>query len=99
MGKKKKLIPVGVGYYTKDQWTILKSLATDPERLEDTYEEWLKVLEKSIKNFEEGGIAPIPVEIDVLELNTWCMQQNIPLDGQARARFVSYVIKESANKK
>ena len=98
MGKKKKLIPVGVGYYKKEQWTILKSIAADPERLEETYEEWLEVLKKSVENFKKAGLAAIPIEIDVLELNNWCMQKGIPLDGPARAQFITHKTQELGKK-
>ncbi|MCF7792054.1 MAG: hypothetical protein K9M56_08665 [Victivallales bacterium] len=89
MGKKKKLIPVGVGYYKKEQWEILKSLVSDPEIIEDTYDEWLQILKDSVIKLEKTGIAPIPIEVDVLEMNSWCIKKNIPFDGSARAQYIT----------
>ncbi len=89
MSKKRKLIPVGIGYYKKEQWEILKSLVTDLETIEDTYEEWLQLLKESVTKLEKEGIAVIPIDVDALELNSWCIKRGIPLDGQARAEYIS----------
>lgn len=85
---------IGIAWYRELQWPLLKQLADDPEIIEDTYAEWLKVAEESLATLENEGLTVVKIDIDLPELVEWCKQQNQPNDSGARASFVSQKLQE-----
>ena len=83
----------GVGWYSSTEWQKLREVAADPERLENTYDEWLAVLDQAWKKMEASGITLVEVPVDVSELTNWCRERNMPIDGKARAQYVVEVMK------
>ena len=86
----------GVAWYSSTQWQQLREVAADPDRLENTYQEWLVVADQAWKKIEASGIALVKVPVDVSELTDWCRERNIPIDGKARAQYVVEVMKRGA---
>ena len=41
-GKPESPMVIGIGWYDRAQWTKLKQVAADAEKLDDTYEDWLR---------------------------------------------------------
>ncbi len=80
---------IGIAWYRPEQWSRLLNIAADRESLEDTYEEWLADATRVAFDLAQRGFAVRPVEVDVVELARWCKQQGCPLNGEARARFVT----------
>lgn len=39
---------MGVVWYTEEDWGLVKAAATDPERFEQTYAEWVAMVTKAI---------------------------------------------------
>jgi hypothetical protein len=83
------MIVTGVAYYTKEAYAQLLQDAGDRIKLCDTYEEWLQVYERSIKNMRKEGIETHPYVMDMMELKAWCKAHRLPNTGKSRARFVS----------
>jgi hypothetical protein len=79
----------GIAWYRADQWEQLRALSADKDKLHDTYEEWLAEATAKVRDLARLGVATQPVHVDVNELALWCKQQGCPLDGAARARFVT----------
>ena len=46
----KEKIIVGLGWWQEKQWELLKEISQDRENLEDTYEEWRKMLVRLFVN-------------------------------------------------
>ena len=80
---------VGVGWYRPEQWSLLRAIAADPERLEDSYDEWVAMATKSMQDLAAKGVPTIKVDVEVRELVAWCQQRQLELDGKARASFVA----------
>jgi hypothetical protein len=80
---------VGIAWYRPEQWARLRALSTDPEALEDTFEEWVRLAEEKMEGLLQSGIMAKRISIDVEELNAWCIAQHLPMNGEARARFVA----------
>jgi hypothetical protein len=78
---------VGVAWYDVEQWGKLKAVAVDPERLEDTYDEWVRMADRAMKDLVTAGLAPQPIHVHVEELVLWCQSQGRPVNGAARAAF------------
>ena len=81
---------VGVGWYTVDQWTMLKLMADDPSSLDSTYEQWQAGAERALQRLNrEPGIRAVKVAVDVQLLREWCRNKGKRLDGEARAVFIA----------
>ena len=63
----KKLI-IGVGWYNKERWDLLRKNSEDVNELESTYYEWVANANDTIKKFLISGYVIKKIEIDVNEL-------------------------------
>ena len=82
-------LAVGVGWYTEDNWTKVKTAATDPDRFEETYQEWIEMAEKALREIRLAGVNAEKVLINSEELLAWCIAHNKANDAASRAEFVS----------
>ena len=87
----------GVAWYRREQWTLLKSVSIDADKLEYSYDEWLEYAEKAFRDMVKE-INVMKIDVDVEELIEWCQKGGIPVDSSARARFVSIKVLESQKK-
>src|SRR5216117_2311044 len=79
----------GVAWFDREQWQRLRQVATDPERLEDSYEAWVAMAERAIRDLEATGMLIERVPVDTEELIAWCNDQGRPIDSSARAEFAA----------
>jgi len=92
-------VVIGVAWYRPEQWGLLRSLAADAEKLEETYAEWLAIATKAVADMQSKGIAMRKVDVNVRELATWCQARGRPLNAGSRATFVSEKVELSAKRK
>jgi len=85
---RKSEVVAGIAWFRANQWQLLRSLATDAD-LEETHEEWVKIVEKTIDDFARQRVLAQKVDVDVNELQAWCSAQNRPLDSSARAAYAA----------
>lgn len=86
---KEKDLYVACAWYRKEQWEMLRAASVDRDDLEEFYEEWLITAERHFRNYKANGINIVKVDIDVGSLIDWCREENLPVSGEARARFAS----------
>jgi hypothetical protein len=79
----------GIAWYRRDEWTRLRELAADADKLDEAYEDWLAGAQKTIVQMTAAGIRVRRVDIDLDELVRWCRHEGRPLDGAARASFAA----------
>lgn len=91
--KTKKQI-IGVGWYKKEQWKLLRENSKDVKQLEDTYYEWVANANDSIKKLSNSDYHIEKIEIDANELIEWCKKEKCALNGESRAKFISLKTKE-----
>ncbi len=80
---------VGVAWYRRDQWQKLLSASVDNEDLEETFGEWAKAAENTIRELRVRGQRIEKVDVDVDSILKWCQEKRLPFDSKARARFVA----------
>jgi hypothetical protein len=80
---------VGVAWYSADQWADVRASATDAERFESSYSEWLKMAEDALRDLELAGMTPVKVLVKASELAAWCLVHGKPNNAGARAQFTS----------
>ncbi len=85
---------IGVAWYRPEQWEIMRNVAVDGDKLEDTYAEWLMDAERVVKQLQQGGLRVIKVDIEVADLMLWCESQQIPLDGKARSNYAAFKVQQ-----
>jgi len=81
--------PVAIAWYTRGAWLRAKRLSADPERLEDTYEAWLRAAAAACADLAGLGLEVVRVQVDVDDLARWCRCRQLPVDEEARARFTA----------
>jgi hypothetical protein len=80
---------VGVAWYRPEQWQRLREISVDRDELEDTHQEWVRDTEKAIRELNRNGIQCVKVTVEVEQLLSWCQSQNLPVNGEARSRYVA----------
>ncbi len=85
--QKQARIAIGIAWYRKDQWDLLRILSADGADIEQTYEEWEAVAITRTEEMELAGAVVSRVDMDIREVAAWCRRKGVPLDGDARARY------------
>jgi hypothetical protein len=57
--------------------------------LEESYDEWVAMAEKAIRELEASGMIIERVPVNTTDLIAWCSEQGRPIDGSARAEFAA----------
>jgi len=84
----------GICWYSAEQWGRLREVASDPGELEETHEEWLAMMKRSLRRFQEAGIPYQLVDIDVEELVSWCKRKRKPINGSSRAEYATLLLQQ-----
>jgi hypothetical protein len=83
---------VGVAWYTREQWAAVRAVATDPNKLEDTYEAWVAMAERALQELAQTGLRLEKVMIDSQALRAWCQREGRPVYAAARAVFAAKLL-------
>jgi hypothetical protein len=78
---------IAMAWYRPEQWTLLRAVSADGERLEATYEEWLSFASGQLRDLEAHGLQVEKIDVEVAALVRWCNSQGRPVDGEARAEY------------
>ena len=88
-------VKVGVTWYTEDQWHLVRAAATDAERFEETYADWVIMAKESTKDMLAAGIVTERVPVIASELLAWCLAHGKENNAAARSEFVSQLLSRS----
>jgi len=80
---------LGIGWYRKEQWDYLRSIAPDRDALEPTWEEWAEFAENKVIELMKAGQQIQKVPVDIGELERWCRSRNRPCDAFARTEYIT----------
>ncbi len=86
-------INLGVAWYRKDEWQLLRSTAADREMIEETYEEWLECAEKGLKKLKKQGLRPVKIDFNVDEFNDWCKTEDRIPDSDSRSFYAADLLR------
>jgi hypothetical protein len=87
------MLVTGIAWYRREQWPQLRAAAVDENELEKTYDEWLAVANRTLRDLKAHGIFARKVDVDVNELLAWCRRHTKFVDGNARSEFVADKLK------
>jgi hypothetical protein len=82
-------VVLGVAWYSPAEWERLREAVPDPERLENSYEEWEGMALSALAQLEEAGITPERVPVEAEQLLAWCRDSDREPDSAARAQFAA----------
>src|SRR5262245_56037481 len=80
---------LAVAWYRESQWPRLRALAADTANLDATFAGWRSTAERMCAQMEALGYRVDRIEVDVELLWAWCCAHERPLDGAARAEYVT----------
>lgn len=80
--------PIGMAWYRPEQWTLLREISVDREKMSETWSEWEATASAKLAELRERGVDIRKVDVDVRELQAWCERRHRPIDGAARSEFV-----------
>lgn len=80
-------IAVGIGFFRREDWEQFIVSADDRENLEDTYDEWLVVFRRAVKDMRATGIKPRKVIFTLDELLDYCQKKGLKNNAEARSEF------------
>ena len=78
----------GVAWYREADWPRIKELFPDADQLHESYAEWLKFAEESVKRLARTGATVEPVVIDIDDFLGWCLVHDRLCDAKARTEYV-----------
>ena len=86
---------VGIAWYGPDQWQHLLDVSVDRNDLEATYAEWEQDAERALKQLRQGGLEVVKVHVKIEDLLDWCLEQNVPVNANARSRYMAYKLQKN----
>ncbi|WP_407530665.1 hypothetical protein [Methylobacterium oryzisoli] len=86
---------VGMAWYRPEDYTRLRELMQDADRLPDSYDAWRISAEQVEREVTRSGMAVIRVLITPEEFVAWCKERGVQADATARSRFASESVARS----
>ena len=89
---------IGIAWYKKEQWFILRQVIENPNDIENTYEEWLNNAINLKKTLIDSGLTVEEVEIDIQDVISWCNKDNKTINSKNITEYVVFkLMKKNAN--
>lgn len=89
-----KTTVTGFAWFDKEQWERLTQVAADKAALDESFEEWERNATRTLRDLERQGHRIERVHIKIDELASWCKEKGMPLNGKARAEYVTFLLRK-----
>lgn len=99
MKRSSEMKKVGIGWYSKNEWFKLCTVAADADRLEKSYEEWLEVFHKGCAELTRAGIIAVKVPVHVQDLLDWCSRKGLAVNSEARSLYIAEQLRNQPEEK
>jgi hypothetical protein len=88
MSHNRRIDATGIAWYSRENYVRCLSLFDDGEQLPDTYDDWLKKANETVRQLTLAGQHVIKAEIDPNTFPAWCKAHGFKrIDAQARSYF------------
>ncbi|MEA3412470.1 MAG: hypothetical protein U9R74_13160 [Pseudomonadota bacterium] len=94
---KNDTVNIGVCWYKEEQWERLKEIVSDPDNIEETYQQWRKDAEKTLTELKANRVDIKKVSVDTEEMLIWANEHGRPLDGEARSEYAAHILQGREN--
>jgi len=85
---------IGIAWYKKEQWFILRQEVENPNDIENTYEEWLNNAINLKKTLMDSGLTVEEVDIDIQDVISWCKKGNKTINSNSISEYVAFKLME-----
>ncbi len=92
MKPKRRLRNVGIVWYTEEELGKMKNISVDSELLENSFQEWKEMAEKTFADMKSTGIIGEKVSIKTEEFSIWCKIHSVLVDSSSRSKYVSEIM-------
>jgi hypothetical protein len=82
-------IKLAVAWYSEPAWHRLKTLVSDPDELDESYEEWLEAANDFMQQMKSRGETVEKVNVDPDTFIEWCRLLGKQPDRAARAEYAT----------
>jgi hypothetical protein len=89
---------VALCWYQPEEWTKLKQNAADAEILDDTYKDWKKNANDTIRLIREAGRQVQKINIKIDDLEAWCKAEDKDNNSAARTLYAIAIAEQRNNK-
>ena len=79
---------VGIAWYQQAQWNRLRQLDSNPEALEERYEDWLASANRTVATLRGEGLIVEQIPIDVEVAAKWATKRGLRFNGESRSSYV-----------
>ena len=86
---------VGMAWYEADDYSRLRAMMQDADRLPARHEGWLISAEQLEREVARSGVAVVRVRLTPDAFLAWCEARELPADGAARARYASEAVAQA----
>ncbi len=90
-----KDMAIGIGFYRREQWKLLRETSVDAHLLEESYDDWIEVVDSAVTKISDQGLEPRLIEVDLNDLLAYCKRHGIPNNAEARAKFISKITSQT----
>jgi hypothetical protein len=84
-----KVSVVGVIWYRREDYSRVIDMCEDSNRLPVSYDQWLNIAERALKDYEEAGFFVIRAVIDPDTFPEWCYANGLNINSIARIEFTN----------
>lgn len=82
----------GITWLDRSEWQKMRTVASDFSALMLTYEEWVLMTTRAIKDLEKSGKRVKKVPITAEGFAAWCAENGKEKNSAARSEYVSFVL-------
>lgn len=79
---------ISISEYRQEDYQRIRELSVDRDEMHETWKEWEAGKKKGVKKFKKMGVRLVDVLVLPDELEKYCQERNVPIDGKARSQFV-----------
>jgi hypothetical protein len=80
---------IGVSWYRKDDYDVLRGLFEDGHNLPLTYEAWEQQANAFSSRMASRGVVIIKAYIEPKTFPAWCQSRGLNIDAKARQQFAT----------
>lgn len=84
--------PVGIAYYSREQYEILLKISDDVENMCDTWEEWQGKAIELMNRLSKQGVKVQKIEVYVHQLWYHCSQNGLKNTSATRSQYVQGIV-------
>lgn len=86
---------IGLAWYELDDFTEIKAVMVDGNKLPKTYSEWRLAAEQTERKLRREGRMVVRAHVRPAEFVAWCSTRGLNIDANARMAFANEVARET----